>query len=91
MRPRSLAAKNLDLIVANDVGPGSDVFGSDTNRVTLISRNGEKIALPKMPKREVAKAILDYLLIAGTVPGNQTKSKGTLSGKGKRQKTRKAL
>ena len=57
-----LAAKNLDLIVANNVGPGSDVFGSDTNQVTLIARNGERIALPRMPKREVAKAILDYVL-----------------------------
>lgn len=56
-----LAAKNLDLIAANNVGPGSDVFGGDTNQVTLISRSGEKIALPKMPKREVAKAILDYV------------------------------
>ena len=56
-----LQRKNLDLIVANDVGPGSDVFGSDTNQVTLISRKGEKIALPRMSKREVAKAILDYV------------------------------
>jgi len=56
-----LAAKNLDLIAANDVGPGSDVFGSDSNQVTLISRNGEKIAWPRMSKREVAKAILDYV------------------------------
>lgn len=56
-----LAAKNLDLIVANHVGPGSNVFGSDTNEVTLISRKGETIALPKMTKREVARAILDHI------------------------------
>jgi len=54
-----LEAKNLDLIVANDVGAGSDVFGGDMNEVTLISRGGERIALPRMTKREVAKAILD--------------------------------
>ena len=56
-----LETKNLDLIAANNVGAGSDVFGGDSNQVMLISRNGEKIALPRMPKREVAKAILDYV------------------------------
>lgn len=55
-----LKKKNCDLIVANNVGAGADVFGSDTNEVTLISRSGESLALPKMSKREVAKAILDY-------------------------------
>ena len=56
-----LRRKNADLFVANYVGPGSDVFGADTNEVTLISRTGDKVALPKMSKREVAKAILDYV------------------------------
>ncbi len=56
-----LRRKNADLFVANYVGPGSDVFGADTNEVTLISRTGDKIALPKMSKRGVAKAILDYV------------------------------
>ncbi|MCE5314630.1 MAG: bifunctional phosphopantothenoylcysteine decarboxylase/phosphopantothenate--cysteine ligase CoaBC [Armatimonadota bacterium] len=56
-----LEKKNLDLIVANDVSPGSDVFGSDTNQVTLFSRTGEKIEWPRMSKREVANAILDYV------------------------------
>jgi phosphopantothenoylcysteine decarboxylase/phosphopantothenate--cysteine ligase len=56
-----LERKNLDLIVANDVSPGSDVFGSDTNQVTLISRAGDKIQWPRMSKREVANAILDYV------------------------------
>ena len=56
-----LEKKNLDLIVANDVSPGSDVFGSDTNQVTLLSRKGDIIEWPRMSKREVAKAILDYV------------------------------
>lgn len=56
-----LQRKNCDLMVANDVGPGSDVFGGDWNQVTLLSRNGEKVALPRLPKREVARAILDYV------------------------------
>ncbi len=56
-----LRAKNCDLVVANDVGAGSGVFGSDTNEVTLVSRSGEAILLPRMAKREVARAILDYV------------------------------
>ncbi|MCE5199407.1 MAG: bifunctional phosphopantothenoylcysteine decarboxylase/phosphopantothenate--cysteine ligase CoaBC [Armatimonadota bacterium] len=56
-----LGKKNLDLIVANDVSAGSDVFGSDTNQVTLFSKTGEKIEWPRMSKREVANGILDYV------------------------------
>lgn len=56
-----LQRKNCDLVVANDVGAGSDVFGGDMNQVTLISRKGEKTALPRMAKSEVAKAILDFV------------------------------
>jgi len=65
-----LAAKNLDLIVANDVT--ADVFGADTNEVTLISRTGDKTALPRMSKREVAGAILNYLLKAGILPNEES-------------------
>lgn len=56
-----LENKNLDLIVANDVSPGSDIFGSDTNQVTLISRTGDTVRWPRMSKREVANGILDYI------------------------------
>ena len=58
---QKLKGKNLDLIVANDVSAESDVFGSDTNQVTLICRTGDKIEWPKMSKREVANSILDYV------------------------------
>jgi phosphopantothenoylcysteine decarboxylase / phosphopantothenate---cysteine ligase len=53
-----LAAKNLDLIVANDVtapGAGFDVL---TNRVTLIDATATT-ELPLMDKRAVARAVLD--------------------------------
>ena len=58
---RKLESKNLDMIVANDVSEGSDIFGSDSNQVTILSRSGEKEAWPRMPKREVADGILDYV------------------------------
>ena len=53
-----LVAKQLDLIVANDVtGPGS-VFGSDDNRVTLLYRDGRLEPLELMPKPVVADRVL---------------------------------
>lgn len=58
---QKLRAKNLDLIVANDVSPGSDTFGGDTNQVVLLSRTGERVRWPRMSKREVANGILDYI------------------------------
>lgn len=59
---KKLKAKNLDLIIANDVSDPGGVFGSDTNVVTLISRAGEAVSWPRMSKREIAHAILDYLM-----------------------------
>ena len=56
-----LKTKHLDLIVANDVSAGSDVFGSDENQVTLMSCSGDRIDCPRMSKREVARAIMDYI------------------------------
>lgn len=58
---QKLQAKNLDLIVANDVSSPDGPFGSDSNQVTVISRDGDKAEWPRMSKREVANAILDYV------------------------------
>ena len=58
---RKLSAKNLDLIVANDVTAEGAGFGSDHNAATLITRDGEDVSLPLMPKRELADRILDAL------------------------------
>ncbi len=54
-----LAAKDLDLIVVNDATEPGAGFGVDTNRVTLLSRNGGEERLPLMSKDDVADAILD--------------------------------
>ena len=56
-----LKAKNLDLIVANDVTKPGAGFNTDTNIVTLITADRQD-DLPKMTKREVADAILDRIL-----------------------------
>ncbi|HKX12246.1 MAG TPA: bifunctional phosphopantothenoylcysteine decarboxylase/phosphopantothenate--cysteine ligase CoaBC [bacterium] len=54
-----LKKKNLDLIVANDVSRNDVGFSSDSNQVTLFFRQGKPKSLAKMPKREVAEAILE--------------------------------
>jgi phosphopantothenoylcysteine decarboxylase/phosphopantothenate--cysteine ligase len=54
-----LAAKGADIIVANDVTREGAGFDTDTNIVTLFSRDGREIALPKMSKFNVANRILD--------------------------------
>lgn len=55
---KKLTAKNLDMIVANNIGEEGSGFAGDTNVVTIFHRNGEEKALPKMSKLDVAKEIL---------------------------------
>ena len=64
---KKLASKNADLIVANDVTAEGAGFDRDTNVVTLFSRDGRDLALPKLPKSEVAERILDEVLRLRTV------------------------
>lgn len=59
---KKLAAKNADLIVANDVAAEGAGFDHDTNIVTLLARDGRDLALPKLTKKEVAHRILDEVL-----------------------------
>jgi len=59
---KKLAVKNLDLIVANDItAPGSG-FGADTNKVTLLFKDGQAEELPLKSKHEVAEIVMDYLV-----------------------------
>ena len=54
--------KNFDLIVANTLEDAGAGFGTETNRVTLLSRNGSiEQTLPLMKKEEVALEILKTL------------------------------
>jgi phosphopantothenoylcysteine decarboxylase / phosphopantothenate---cysteine ligase len=56
-----LKAKNLDLIVANQVGSPGQGLGSDFNAVTIISPTGESIDVPRAPKWEIAERIWDSI------------------------------
>jgi phosphopantothenoylcysteine decarboxylase/phosphopantothenate--cysteine ligase len=56
---KKLSAKNLDFIVANDVTALDSGFGTDTNRVVILDREGNADHLPLLSKQEVAHKILD--------------------------------
>jgi len=56
-----LEQKNLDLIVANDVGGSESVFGSDMNKVTLLLPGGDCVDVPAMNKQDLAHRILDCI------------------------------
>lgn len=58
---RKLAAKGLDLMVANDVSRADAGFAVDTNRVTLLAPGVPAEPLPLLSKRDVADRILDRL------------------------------
>ena len=58
---KKLFKKNLDIIAANSiVDPGAG-FGHDTNKVTIIARDGEE-SLPLISKAETADRILDAII-----------------------------
>lgn len=57
-----LKNKNADFVVANDVTVEGAGFGTDTNIVTIIGRDGKVYEYPKLRKREVANIILDRLV-----------------------------
>jgi phosphopantothenoylcysteine decarboxylase/phosphopantothenate--cysteine ligase len=66
---RKLEQKNLDWIVLNNLREAGAGFGTGTNRVTLIHRNGSHETLPLMSKSEVAEALMAS--IVGDVEGGR--------------------
>lgn len=60
---KKLKAKNLDMVVANDVSREDTGIGKETNQVVIIGRMGSIRELPNMPKQEVARTILDEVVL----------------------------
>jgi phosphopantothenoylcysteine decarboxylase/phosphopantothenate--cysteine ligase len=56
---QKLRAKNLDLVVGNDVSAPDAGFEVDTNRATLVNSDGSTEELPLLPKTALATTILD--------------------------------
>jgi phosphopantothenoylcysteine decarboxylase/phosphopantothenate--cysteine ligase len=63
-----LKNKNLDLIVLNSLNDEGAGFGTDTNKVTLISAAGEPEQTPLLSKREIAAVVVDK--VAGMLNNN---------------------
>lgn len=57
-----LKKKNLDLIVLNSLNDKGAGFGTDTNKVTLINREGQKTESTLKSKAEVAKDIVNQIV-----------------------------
>ena len=57
-----LESKGIDMLIANDVSQQGIGFDADENEVLLLDRWGGTRALPRMPKTDVADAILSHIL-----------------------------
>ena len=56
-----LQSKNLDLIAANDISAADAGFAVETNRITLLFRDGRREALSLMSKGEAAEVIVERI------------------------------
>lgn len=60
-----LSRWGVDLVVANDVSLEGSGFGSDANKVTILRPGRSEVALPLLPKIEVAHYLLDEIVMLG--------------------------
>ncbi|MDE7411249.1 MAG: phosphopantothenoylcysteine decarboxylase, partial [Paramuribaculum sp.] len=58
---KKIKSKNLDMIVLNSLRDADSGFGTDTNKITLIMADGEKIPFELKSKKEVAKDIINSI------------------------------
>lgn len=56
-----LEKKKIDMIVANNLKQAGAGFGTDTNVVTLLTKD-DMVELPIMSKEDVADRLLDYIM-----------------------------
>jgi phosphopantothenoylcysteine decarboxylase/phosphopantothenate--cysteine ligase len=82
-----LRSKGVDLLVANDVSAAGSGFGSDTNQVTVLARDGGVEEWPLIAKRAVADRLLDRIVALWTADDGETAKPGsrTLTGSGARR------
>lgn len=68
---RKLAAKNLDMMVVNDISGPQTGFGVATNAVTLLHANGECHEIPLATKEEIAMVIFDQIVANRKGPSHE--------------------
>lgn len=59
---KKLKEKNLDIIVANEVGRSDRGFNADENQVILFTADGDRIDVPLTAKSEVANIIISKVI-----------------------------
>jgi phosphopantothenoylcysteine decarboxylase / phosphopantothenate---cysteine ligase len=59
---KKVQAKNLDMIIANDVGRSEIGFGSDENKIMILHADGRVEDPPQMSKHKLAHEILDRVV-----------------------------
>lgn len=59
---KKLKEKNLDVIVANEVGRSDRGFNADENQVILFTADGDRIDVPLTAKSEVANIIISKVI-----------------------------
>jgi len=57
-----LRAKQIDLVVANDVAADGAGFDGDTNAAVVLGADGSRTVVPLASKRQVADAVLDRVV-----------------------------
>jgi phosphopantothenoylcysteine decarboxylase/phosphopantothenate--cysteine ligase len=53
-----LARKGCDWMLANDVSPGTGVFGGASNRILFLTAEGDAERWPELDKQEVARRLV---------------------------------
>ncbi len=56
-----LHRKNLDLVVMNSLRDAGACFGSDSNKISIFTADGNRIDYELKPKREVAADVIDFI------------------------------
>jgi phosphopantothenoylcysteine decarboxylase/phosphopantothenate--cysteine ligase len=59
---KKLTEKNADMIALNSLRDEGAGFGHETNKITLLRRDGQDISLPLQSKQEAAEAIVDQII-----------------------------
>lgn len=61
---KKLVNKNADYIVLNSLRDEGAGFGGDTNKVSILQKDGQIKELPLLSKTDTAEAIIEYILQA---------------------------
>ncbi len=61
-----LCAKNLDFIVANQIGGTASAFGSKTNRVFVFGKDGSSNSYARISKKRLAGLLIKFFLKSGS-------------------------